>query len=526
MKRLFLFLAAVLTMVAAPAAKPKLVLTIVIDQFRYDYLTRFRADYTSGFVRILKNGAVFTDAHYIHYPTVTAVGHSTVLSGAPPSLSGIAANEWFDRETGVRVTSVSDPSVQLLGGAPGKTGSSPNRLLVSTVGDELKMAGRVTKSIGISFKDRSAILTVGHAADAAYWFDDTTGNWVSSTYYFSELPGWMKDVNKGRPGDKYLNADWTSADGKAHSSFGKMTATPDAKYYKALEPTPFANEMIESVAERCVTAEQMGRHAGTDLLSVSFSGNDYVGHDFGPDSPEVRDISIRTDRVLGKLFAFLDTQVGSANYLVVLTADHGVAPTPEAQAARKMPGGRIRRGAMEKMVEAAIVQKFGEGKWLLGISAGEFFLNHKLIGSKHLNSADVERTVAEVLRGIPHIARVYTAEEIVTGRVQQDSIGQALSYGYNRQRSGDVFIVPESYWFVGEEESDHGTTHGTPYNYDNHVPVVFMGPGIRAGQYNRRIAVNDIAPTLATLLEVETPSGSVGRVLDEMWAATPVVAPH
>ena len=517
MKRILLCLAAVLTLSAAPLAKPKLVVVVVIDQFRYDYLTRFRDNYTAGFARIWQQGAVFTDAHYLHNHTVTAVGHSTVLSGAPPSASGIVANEWYDRESAKSVTSVSDSDTQLLGSAPGRTGSSPRRLLVSTIGDELKMERKGGKAIGVSIKDRSAILPVGRMADGAYWFDGTTGSWVSSTYYFADLPAWVKDVNQSRPADKYANAEWMPIDAKpGDKPFQKLSATVDAKYYASLDATPYGNELIEAMAERGISAEQLGRHPGIDLLSVSFSSNDYVGHSKGPDSPEVRDISIRTDRLLGKFFEYVDSQVGRNNWIFVMTADHGVAPVPEVNTERKMPGGRASNTRLVEAVESALSARFGAGKWVVG-GGGSMYLNRQLVHDKKLDQAEVERVAADALRGMPHVSRVYTRQQLLNGNVSPDGVGRAVNYGFYGPRSGDLFLVLDSYWFIGE--SSTGTNHGTVFNYDTHVPVVFMGPGIRAGMYNRKVAVNDIAPTLAAILEIEQPSGSIGTVLNELWSA-------
>ena len=503
---------------AAPAKKPKLVLAVVVDQFRYDYLTRFRDDYKAGFARALEHGAVFTDAHHIHFPTVTAVGHSTFLSGATPSISGIVGNEWYDRESGKSITSVSDPSVKLLGGAPGRMGSSPHRLLVSTLGDEMKMDGKAGKTIGISINDRSAILPVGHTADGAYWFDGATGNWVSSTYYFPELPGWVKDVNQSRPADKYLGAEWRSirAEEGAGPSFTTLSKTPDASFYNSLEATPYGNELIESMAERAIAAEQLGHHAGIDLLSVSFSSNDYVGHALGPDSPEVHDISIRTDRILGKLFDYLDAQIGADNYIFVMTADHGVSPTPEANHARKMPGGRMAGSSLFGGLQTALAEKYGEGKWVVGSSGPVPYLNTDLIREKKIDEIELGRFAADKLRAIPHVFRVYTREQLLTGQVLEDYVSRAVRNGFYRQRSGDLFVIPEAYWFFDEHTDSKGTSHGTPFNYDTHVPIIFMGPGIKAGRYHQTVAVNDIAPTLSALLDVEEPSGSVGRALTEI----------
>ena len=283
--------------------KPKLILAIVVDQFRLDYFYRFAAQYNGGLARLASQGAFFTNAHYEHFPTVTAVGHSTFMTGATPSISGIVGNDWYDRQSGKQVTSVEDPATKLLGGTAAATGSSPHRLLVSTIADELKMSGQASKAIGISIKDRSAILPVGRMADGAFWFDNKTGNFVSSTFYFPKLPAWVAQFNDSRAADRYLGREWTSIEDPKAPAFEKITATKDDKYWAEMQRTPFGNELVEELAERAVEAGHLGEDAITDVLSASFSSNDYVGHEFGPDHPRVRDISIRTDRTLARLFA-------------------------------------------------------------------------------------------------------------------------------------------------------------------------------------------------------------------------------
>jgi predicted AlkP superfamily pyrophosphatase or phosphodiesterase len=499
---------------AAPAPKPKLVLAIVIDQFRYDYLLRFRADYNSGFTRLLEHGAVFTDAHYLHSATVTAVGHSTFLTGATPSISGIVANEWYDRQVKQNVTSVSDPDSKLVGLNAARAGSSPRRLLVSTVGDELKMQGGDSKVIGISIKDRGAILPSGHMADAAYWFDNDSNSWVTSTYYRAELPEWARKVNGEERYKQWLSAKWLPFDAKndAAKPFCTMTKGTDVRYCGSLEATPWGNEMIEEFAERAIDGEKLGLHKSSDVLTVSFSSNDYVGHAVGPDDPAVRDMSIRTDRLLGKLLSYVDRQVGAGNTLVVLTADHGVAPVPEVNQARKMPGGRLKGAAVIEKISAALASRFGAGKWIVGGASTTPYLNLELIAQLKLDPAEVERVAAEAAGSAEHIFRVYTRHDLLAGRVQQDSISRAVSVGFFGPRSGDLFIIQEPYYLFDAT----GTTHGTPYDYDNHVPILFLGTGIKPGSYSRTVAVNDIAPTVAAILQVETPSGSVGHVLSEI----------
>jgi type I phosphodiesterase/nucleotide pyrophosphatase len=489
---------------SAAAPKPKLVLALAVDQFRYDYLTRFRADYKGGLARLLTAGAVFTNARYEHFPTVTAIGHSTFLSGATPSISGIIGNDWYQRDENRNVTSVADDSVKLLG-AKGGAGSSPHRLLVSTVGDELKMAAQgKPRVIGISLKDRSAILPVGHMADGAFWFDGKTGNFVSSTYYFADLPGWVKDFNAGRPADRYKGA---------HFGRKTMPAEPGEKLYEALPASPFGNELIESLAERAIQAEQLGRHDVTDLLSVSFSSNDYVGHALGPDAPEVREVSIATDQMLDKLFQLLDSTVGMRNVLVVMTADHGVAPVPEVNTARKMPGGRMPARIVQDTVQVALSKKYGEGKWIVSPSEHSLYLNLDLMHAKNLDPAEVDRVAAQAALTIPHVFRTYTRERLMNGAAMEDQVGRRVMNGFYVRRSADIEIMLEPYWMFAAT----GTTHGTTFSYDAHVPVIFMGQGIKAGRYYANIAVNDIAPTLATMLDVETPSGSTGRVLSEIF---------
>jgi hypothetical protein len=503
MRKLLFCLATVASLLAAAPKKPKLVLAVVVDQFRYDYLTRFRSDYTAGFNRLLTQGAVFTNAQYEHFPTVTAVGHSTFLSGATPSISGIVGNDWYDRDEGRQVTSVSDSKTQLVGGRGG-AGSSPGRLLVSTVGDELKIAdlGR-SRVVGVSLKDRSAILPAGHMANGAYWFDNTSGNFVSSTFYFADLPPWVKAFNDSRPAARYAGATWLNH---------KM---PDdgKELYAALAASPFGNELIAALAERAIEVEELGRHDFTDVLAVSFSSNDYVGHEVGPDAAEVREMAIRTDKVLGELLAAAEKSAGADNVLVVLTADHGVAPLPEVNQARRMPGGRPPTGIFNKNAEEALARKFGSGKWIVGGSEHTLYFNQELIAERKLDSADVNRTAAEALSKLPHVFRVYTRDQLARGAVQPDLISRRVMNGFYARRSGDVEILLEPYWIFTQKEA----THGTAFDYDTHVPVIFMGAGIRPGRYYQSIVVNDIAPTLAAILDVETPSGSVGRVLSEVF---------
>jgi hypothetical protein len=488
---------------AAALEKPKLVLVIVVDQFRYDYLLRFQNDTKEGLAYLLQNGASFANAQYEQMPTVTSVGHSIVLSGAPPSISGIVGNEWYDRSSGKQVTSVSDESTRLLGG-PGGAGFSPHRLLVSTVGDELKTANQGRSHVfGVSLKERSAILPAGHMADGAFWFDAQSGNFASSTFYYPDLPQWVKDFNAARPADRFKGVRWFTA---------VLPAEAGPNLYSALAATPFGNELVESFAERTIRSGQLGRHESPDLLTVSFSSNDYVGHEFGPEAPQVRDISIRTDHVLGRLFQFVDAQVGMQNVLVVLTADHGVAPVPELNASRKMPGGRIAAGEVTGAVQKALSHAYGDGSWIAGTGEASIYLNYPLIRDKKLEIGAVQRTAARAA-ALPHVFRVYTGEELQRGWLQADVIGTRLMNGFNWRNGADLYVLLDPYWI----DTTLGTTHGSGFTYDTHVPIVFAGAGIRAGVFYQSAAPNDIAPTVATILGVQIPSGSTGRILSEIF---------
>jgi hypothetical protein len=513
-----------LSMLAASAAAPqpaagpgvRLILLVTVDQFRYDYLTRFRADYSQGFRRLLDGGAVFTDASLEHYPTVTAVGHATSLSGATPSVSGIIGNDWFDRATGVNVTSVSDPTVTPVGSTRAAMAASPRRLLVSTLGDEMKMAAGAPKGaadaprvIGMSLKDRSAILPGGRGADASYWWDTETGNFVTSTYYMTDLPGWVRAFNERRTTDSLAGKAWTLL-AQPSTSLKVMPVKPSAELNDAVWASPYGNDLLLSLAEAALEHERLGQRGVTDLFSVSFSSNDSVGHTYGPDSPQVRDIAIRTDRVIGQLLDRVDALVGLRHTIVAFTTDHGVAPVPEVAQQRSLPAGRLTSKELFGPIETALAERYGPGKWILGTAGSSPYLNHRLMAQMKIEQAEARAVAAQAAMAVPHVARVYTREQLLLG-VPGDRIGSRVMRGFNPQRSGDLEIILEPYWM----RQATGTTHGTPYNYDAHIPLILMGQRIRPGAYADHAALNDLAPTLATLLAVPIPSGSSGRVLTE-----------
>jgi arylsulfatase A-like enzyme len=483
------------------ASKPKLVVAIIVDQFRYDYMTRFDGDYHLGLRRLHDSGAFFTDAHEAHFPTVTAVGHAAFMTGSIPAIDGVVGNEWFDRETGETVTSVSDNATKLVGGSGG-TGSSPRRLVVTTLGDEIKATGPSdTEVIGVSLKDRAAILPSGHAANAAYWFEHESGQFVTSTYYMPNLPGWVRAFNQSDAAKKYASVKW--------EGFRTLPSVLGKPYYEAMIATPYGNDMLEAFAEDALKEEHLGRHSGTDVLTVSFSSNDLLGHQVGPDAPEVRDMCIQTDRVLGELLRAVEAEAGEGNYVVVFTSDHGVAPKPEVLTRRGIPAGRFSGAEVSQTIESALSEKYGPGKWIVGRADLAPYLNHDLLREKHASLADAEEIAADAVRKLPYIFRVYTGEQLEHENLAGEPIGELIERGYYRGRAADLFIVQKPYWLASKD----GTSHGTPFSYDTHVPMIFLGRGIRPGRYDEKVRTADIAPTLAALLGVNTPSGSVGRVL-------------
>ena len=532
MRRLFAVLLALACLSAGGAAtqplpKPeiRLVLLVVVDQFRYDYLTRFRADYSDGLKRLLTDGAVFTDANLEHYPTVTAVGHATMLTGATPSVSGIIGNDWFDRASGASVTSVSDATVSVVGAPPAEDAgsASPRRMLASTVADEIKMASRAPRGsagaprvIGISLKDRSAILAVGRGADAAYWWETKSGRFVTSTYYVPEAPAWLRAFNDRRLVDSYAGKAWTLLADPA-VTVKRFPAERSQALHDAVYASPFGNDLVLALAEDALQHEQLGQRGATDVLSVSFSSNDSVGHTYGPESPNVRDISIKTDRVIGRLLNRVDKLVGLQNTIVAFTTDHGVAPVPELVQQHALPGGRLTSRDLFGPIEQALAARFGEGKWVLGTAGSSPYLNYELIARQQRDPAEVRRVAAEAALTVPHVARVYTRDQLLRGDVPDDRIGRRVLRGFNPQRSGDLEIIFEPYWM----RQATGTTHGTPYSYDAHIPLILMGRPFAPGEYSHPVAMNDLAPTLATVVRVETPSGSSGRVLTEALRPVP-----
>jgi len=546
------------------ATRPRLVLLIVVDQFRYDYLTRFGDLFVAnGIGRLMRQGASWTGANYDHMPTLTAPGHSVLMTGAWPSQTGIIANEWYEQQTGRKVKSVTDDSTSMLAGRPGEKGYSPQRLLCSTLGDELRLADNDrSKVIGISAKNRSAILPAGRRANAAYWFSDDTGNMISSTYYFNQMPDWVTNFNSRRMADHWFGARWDRLmpEGEYLKRAGKDDVPwenqdktsndtnffphivtggadkPSKPFFKALVYTPFSNDLLVAFAEEAIKAERLGDDDDTDVLSVSFSANDYAGHRFGPNSQEAMDITLRVDRQIGTLLDFVDTRVGLQNTIVLFTADHGASPVPELAALQHLPGRRLRKADMLKLVEEGLKARYGrqnraasdyirtftnKQETEAGLLNGNFYLNRAALKRDGIDLDECERVVGELAMQMPGAARFFTRAQLENNGISPaDDVARRVLHGFYPQRSGDVIVVFEPYTILFDGPDDptdprSSATHGSAYSYDTHVPLIIMGRAFKSGRYAQSATPADLAPTLANVLDVQTPSCSAGRVLAE-----------
>ena len=542
-------------------ARPKLVLALVVDQFRYDFLERFEDLFVEGGLRRLMNGgAFFTNANYDYVPTYTAPGHAAIFTGSVPAINGIVGNEWFDRESGKRRVMVSDPNAHPVrspapdrdsgevNGNPRPTvqpqampsssgaGVSPRSLIGVTIGDQMRLATAFqSKVITASFKDRSAILPGGKRPNGAFWFDASTGAFVSSDYYSKELPAWVNKFNAAVRPDKYFGARWdrllpdaayrraqqTNLDAQ-RSGLGKQfpyTVTggvdkPGPRFYNVFEYTPFASEYLADFAKAAIAAESLGEDEYPDLLSISFSATDLIGHSYGPDSQEVEDAYLRLDRTVEDLLSYVDKGVGLKNTIVFLTGDHGVSPVPEYLISKGIDAGRVNPREITDAVNEALGAKYGNGAWVQALVNDQLYLDGKLIADRKAESRDAERIAGEAALKNAGIANYYTRSQITEGRMPAGPIPRRVMNGFNRTRSGDVWLITKPFHIMSDGAA-LGTTHHSPYGYDTHVPVILFGWGIRAGRYSLECSPSDIAPTLSALLRIEMPPNRTGRVLAE-----------
>jgi predicted AlkP superfamily pyrophosphatase or phosphodiesterase len=497
---------------------PKLIVVIVIDQFRGDYLERYRDQFgDAGFRLLIDHGAYFPDCYYNYANTRTAPGHSTLFTGAYSNGHGIASNEWWDPKKKKMVTSVEDDDTKFVGVQGSKTGASPHNLLADTIGDELKIATQgKARVFGISLKDRSAILPAGFAGDAAYWIEPKSGVWITSTYYRGDLPRWVQDFNSNRPA-KYWDREWKNSRGEllASTSHRKARDGSEASFYEVVGGTTFGNEYELEFAKELVVYENVGRGPATDLLAISLSPNDILGHRVGPDSPEMAQMALDLDRELADFFNFLGHQVGLADVWIALSADHGVSSLPDAVKKLHIPAANAGGAKIEEQINAAITAKFfpGHPAAYVKLEYPTAWLDQDAFIAARVRQRDAEAAVGEAMKQAG-LRDYYTKSQLAAGEVPNTPLGRKYLNSYSPQGSWFVMGVPDIYT-VGP---GGGTDHTSPYNYDTHVPLALYGLPFRAGTYRTNVETIDLAPTLASLLGINPPTHSVGRVLTEALA--------
>jgi arylsulfatase A-like enzyme len=500
-------------------ARPKLIVIVVIDQFRGDYLARYGDHLGEGGFRLLTDhGAYFPDCSFDYANTVTAAGHATLLTGAYSDGHGILSNQWWDPQKKHMVTSVEDDATKLIGVPGSEPGASPHNLLADTLGDELKLATQgKSRVFGIALKDRAAVLPAGFAGDGAYWIDHKSGAWITSTFYRSELPAWVERFNDSQRMGKYLNQEWKDDQGKVLRST-KPEPGQTADFYKLVGSTPLGNDYEFEFARELITYEKLGDGPATDLLVISLSPNDILGHEVGPDAPEMQAMALAIDRELADFFNFLGHQIGLANVWIALSADHGVAPLPAVANKLRIPAAGLsdskERGELNRLLSAKLSPGH-PADYVSNFSYPLAWLNEDAFAAVRMKEEDAERAVGEALAQ-SGMRGYYTRSQLAKGEVPASEIGLRYEHSYSPLGGWFVFAVPRLY-LVGSES---GTDHGSPYNYDTHVPLAFYGIPFQPGSYRTHAEPVDLAVTLASLLGINPPSSAIGRVLSE--AITPI----
>ncbi len=518
--------------------RPKLVVGIVIDQMRWDYLYRFNPLFKAngGFKRLMGDGFSCDNTLIPYTPTITACGHTCVYTGSVPAIHGITGNAWWDNKLMKTIYCSEDKTVKGVGGKSEEDGQmSPKNMLTTSICDELRLATNFkSKVIGVALKDRGSILPAGHSANGAYWYEGKSGNFITSTYYMNELPEWVNRFNQRKlvdslyklnwnlsmPKEKYT--DYATTDEKAYEGkpFGKDAlgfpydlSSFIGKDYSKISNTPYGNTLTTEMSKAAVIAEKLSKGSATDFLAISYSSTDYIGHAFGPNSWEQVDDYIRLDAELGNLLTFLDANVGKDQYTVFLTADHAVAHIPGFMKENKLPGGTLDEGGTLKDMNAKLKEKFNvAGNIVVSMANYQVYLNHPMIDSGKLDEEAIKKWIIQYIKKNDAIADAFPTANILTSPLNQ-TLREMLVNGYNPARSGDIQIVLKPGYIDGGAT---GTTHGLWYKYDAHIPLLWYGWGIKKGKTNKETYMTDIAPTVAALLNIQMPSGSVGKVLEEV----------
>lgn len=536
--RMLLLLAVLPISVAqSQTERPKLVVGIIVDQMRQEYLYRFGDRFgEGGFKRFTDQGFMMANGHYNYIPTYTGPGHASVYTGTTPATHGIIGNTWYVKQLGRAIYCAEDSTVTNLGGTPENGNISPRNLLTTTITDELRFAtGKRSKVVGIAIKDRGASLPAGHTGDA-YWYDDSNGDFMTSTYYYDSLtlPKWVTGFNAKKLPADYLKKTWntlyplntyTSSIADNNDFEGPFTgkATPTFPYnldslqadnggLGLIASTPFGNSLTVDFALAAIEGEKLGQRGETDFLAVSFSSPDYIGHRFGPQSVEVEDNYLRLDQDLAKFFDYLDKTVGKGQYLVFITADHAVAEVPSYMISENVPAGNFNTGLVMNQLKGFAMAMYGEGNWILNFSNEQVFLNKDLAREKKIDFVQMQRDVADYSLRFKGVKEAYTAFDLRNQEFTRDR-PHLLQMGYNHKASGDVMLVLEPAWLAGGQR---GTTHGSGYSYDTHVPIAFYGWGIKQGKSSSYTTVTDIAPTLSVLLKIKMPNGTTGQPIKEI----------
>lgn len=523
-------------------SRPKLVVGIVVDQMRWDYIYRYYNVYKSdgGFKRFLNHGFTCENTFIPYTPTVTAAGHTCAYTGSVPAINGIVSNTWYDKELKKQVYCAEDDSVQTVGSNSTDAGKmSPRNMLTTTITDELRLATNFkSKVIGVAIKDRGAILPAGHSANAAYWYDSRTGNFITSTYYMNALPAWVQNFNNRKIVDslyklnwnlflsknvysKYCSDDVESYESKPlgadqssfHYNLSKFAGTD----YTKIAATPYGNVLTLEMAKAALLGEGLGKSGATDFLAVSISTPDYIGHSFGPNSWEQLDDFARLDDALGKFFSFLDGTIGKGEYTVFLTADHGVTQIPAYLKEHKIPAGLFNEGAVIANLKKSLQQDFGTDGIITATDNYQVYLNHSLLKEKNVDEEKVKSYIIDFLSDNPAISNVFDITEVSETTLPEKQ-KMMFANGYYPKRSGDIQFVLKPQYIDGGAT---GTTHGSWNPYDSHIPLLFYGWGIKHGSTNRETYMTDITATLAALLHIQMPSGCVGKVIEEVMPPAP-----
>ena len=514
-------------------ARPKLVIGLVIDQMRWDYLYRYYDLYSAnGFRRLLNEGFSCENTMIPYLPTYTAPGHSCIYTGSVPAINGIVGNNWFDKSTNKTVYCTDDSTVSPAGGSTTWGENSPRNLFSTTIGDELRLSNNFkSKVFGVSLKDRASILAAGHSANAAYWYDESLGKWITSTYYMKELPGWLKKINDRNLPDGYMSKDWntllpinkydlSTEDSKPYEgqipgensvTFPHKLAQITTKKYEAFKTTPFANSFTFNLAKAVIENEKLGSNSVTDFLAINIASTDLVGHAFGPNSIEIEDTYLRLDIDIAEFLQFLDSRLGKENYLLFLSADHGVAHVPGFLQEHNIPGGVLNQSTLLNEINGMLEKKFSLKNGVLSVQNYEVYLNSNEIEKKG-KVAEIKQAIIDYLMQQPFITNAFENEKISVTSLPEP-IKKMLINGYYPKRSGDIHFILKPAYF---DRSTTGTTHGLWNPYDAHIPLIWFGWNVKHGATNRETYMTDIAPTIAAILKIQMPSGCIGKVIEEV----------